>query len=419
MADYIPMEFGIRQKLHQGAGSIQALSSIIEREGWRRVLLVAGPGQYARGAAEPVEAQIRAAGAELAVFTKVQPNPESADIDGEGLALVREFRPDVVVGFGGGSTLDTAKGLVIVSGTDHSVNDFTIDKLFPGSPVGHDTLPMVAIPTTAGTGSEVCKNAVITDTNGVKLVLAHDAILPKYAIMDPDFLASLPFAVAAATSMDALVQALETLTNRRANDFTRTQSLRALALIGANIRAFVANPADPDAAQGMSLGCMYAGFSLGLAGIGQDHVITHPMSEAPYHMAHGDACGMVLPAVIEYNGLNCKELYRQAYAALSGRDVDVSDFEVDDFVEWAIQLNCDLHIAGDRSFEDWGFNNGEALDRMLQHPIIQMAVAINGGSGVSEYPRRTGIEDYRDIIRRVNVYSKEQALRAAVRVEIL
>ena len=134
---------------------------------------------------------------------------------------------------------------------------------------------------------------MICDKNGFKLVPMHDAILPTYALMDPDLLAGLPTGVAAATAVDAFTHALESYTNMNANDFTELFSLRALELIGEAIRPFVANPAVEKWANMMSLGSMYAGFSLGIASIGQDHVITHPMSEEPFHMPHGDACGMV------------------------------------------------------------------------------------------------------------------------------
>lgn len=201
--------------------------------------------------------------------------------------------------------MDTAKGVAIVGETDHGVMDFM--GWPPAKPLPHKTYPIIAVPSTAGTGSEVCRNAVICDQKGFKLVPMHDSILPAYAVMDPHLLAGLPFAVAAATAVDAFTHGLESYTNMNANDFTELFSLHSLELIGEAIRPFVANPAVTKWANMMSLGCMYSGFSLGIASIGQDHVITHPMSEEPFHMPHGDACGMVLPAVIEWNGQGCKE----------------------------------------------------------------------------------------------------------------
>ena len=416
MARFVNPDFGIRQHIHQGAGCISKLTEIIAREKWKRVLLISGPSLRRSGASKPVGDAIRQSGADFEVFSNIRPNPEAATIDREAVPAALAFKADALIAFGGGSTLDTAKGVAIVGDSGKGVMEFTIDKIGTNVQFEHKTLPMVAIPTTAGTGSEVCKNAVISDEAGLKLVLAHESILPAYALLDTDVLKTLPFGVAAATAMDAFVQALETLTNRNANDFTRTQSLRSLELVGKSIRAFVADPADPVAANDMSLACMYAGFSLGLAGIGQDHVITHPMSEEPFHIAHGDACAMVLPAVIEYNGLACKELYRKAYNALTSKRVPANKFEVQYLIDWVVALNADLHVAGDKSFAEWGFNE-ETLQLMLDHPIVRYAAQINSLADATEYPRVTSIEDYRAIILRTAVYSEAQAARAKLKTE--
>ena len=403
------LEFGIRQRLFQGAGCIEQLTSILENEGWKRAMLVVDPFLYKAGLITPIEELIKSAGTEYIVFSNVRPNPEVETIEKEAVPAFKEFGAEVVIAIGGGSTMDTAKGVVLVGDSDHKVMDFTIDKIKHDEKFSHKMPSMIAIPTTAGTGSDVCINAVICDETGLKLVPSHDSILPQYALMDPDLLAGMPFSVAAATSVDAFVHALETLTNRNANDFTRTFSLRSLELVGESIRPFVSDPSNPVYADKMSLACMYAGFSLGLASIGQDHVITHPMSEEPFHMPHGDACGMALPPVIEWNGLACKDLYRQAYNALTKENLDDTEFEVDMLIDWVLQLNADLHIAKDMTFEEWGYNDNEVLELMLEHPILKFAMQVNGPTGQTEYPRTTNRDDFAYIIKRMNIYSKVQA----------
>ena len=355
------LQFGIRQRLYQGSGCISVIPQILEMEGWNRVMLVADPGLYGAGVIQPIEDMLKAAeGIEYILFTNVRPNPEAATIEDEAIPAARSFGAQVLIAVGGGSTMDTAKGVAIVGDTDAHVMDF--NSYPPSKPLPHKTYPIIAVPSTAGTGSEVCRNAVICDRNGFKLVPMHDAILPVYALMDPDLLAGLPYRVAAATALDAFTHALESYTNMNANDFTELFSLHALELIGEAIRPFVANPAEDKWANMMSLGSMYAGFSLGIASIGQDHVITHPMSEEPFHMPHGDACGMVLPAVIEWNGMGCKEKYRRAYNAITKKNVSEGDFEVQMLIDWVMDLNADLHIAGDQDFEEWGYNDGEVLE---------------------------------------------------------
>lgn len=409
------LQFGLEQKYYQGSGCIKALPSILEAEGWKRVMLVADPGLYKAGVVDPIEQLIREAeGVEYFVFTDLVPNPEAKTIDEKATPAYQEFQADVMVAVGGGSTMDTCKGVAISgdSGKSCVSPEFLIGGNDPHKAFPHKTYPMIAIPTTAGTGSDVCRNAVICNYEGEKVVPSHDCILPKYSLMDPDLLAGLPFQVAAATSIDTLTHALETYTNNRANDFTELFSLRSLELVGESIREFVADPANDTAADKMSKACMYAGFSLGIASIGQDHVITHPMSEEPFHMPHGDACGMVLPAVIEYNGMGCKEKYRRAYNALTGKLVAKEAFTVQMLIDWVVDLNCDFHVAQDKTFEEWGYNDHEVLDLMMRHPIVRYGIENNKRSAACEYPRVTTEKDYRNIIRRVNEYSKIQAARA-------
>jgi len=403
------MEFGLRQHIYQGAGCVSTIKDILARENWTRVLLVCGPTLYKSGAVKHIENHIKESGAQVEAFTNIRPNPEAETIDNEGVKLALKFKPDVIVACGGGSTLDTAKGIAIVGDSGKPVLDFIIPKFPPGTKATHNTLPMVAIPTTAGTGSEVCKNAVISDKDGLKLVIAHDAIVPKYALLDPDLLKTMPASVAAATTMDAFVQALETYTNRNANDFTRTQSLRALELVGKYIRAYVANPADEEAANGISLACMYAGFSLGYAGIGQVHILSHPLGEAPFDIAHGDACAMLLPAVIEFNGLACKELYRAAYNALTGEHLTSAEFEVQYLIDWVVELNSDIHVCRDKSFSDYGYVEKEHLEMIMQHPIVSGALARNGTADSTEFPRHTSADDMRYLVKRTAIYSQAQA----------
>jgi alcohol dehydrogenase class IV len=397
------LQFGVRQKIYQGSGCVSVIPRILETEGWTRVMLIADPNLYAAGVIKPIEDMLKdAQGVKYTLFTNIRPNPEALTIEAEAIPLAHKFDADVLIAVGGGSTIDTAKGVALVGKTDHGVMDFM--GWPPDKPLPHITYPIVAVPSTAGTGSEVCRNAVICDKNGYKLVPMHESILPVYALMDPDLLAGLPFAVAAATAMDAFTHALESYTNMNANDFTELFSLHALELIGEAIRPFVANPAVTRWANMMSLGCMYAGFSLGIASIGQDHVITHPMSEDPLHMPHGDACGIVLPAVIEWNAPGCKEKYRKAYNAITKKNISEGDFEVQMLIDWVVDLCKDLHIANGKTFEEWGYNGSDVLELMLKHPIFNNKDKIPNEQ--CAYPRVTKMKDFAYLIERTNEYSK-------------
>lgn len=396
------LQFGILQRIYQGSGCIQMIPNILETEGWSRVMIIADPGLHKAGLVQPVEDLLKGAGIEYLVFDHVRPNPETITIDGEAIPQFREFKGDVMIAIGGGSTMDTAKGVALVGDSGKKVMDFI--GIPPQVPLKHKTYPIIAIPTTAGTGSDVCRNAVICDEKGFKLVPSHDCILPRYAILDPDLLASQPFKVAAATAFDALTHALESYTNMNANDFTELFSLHALELVGESIRSYVANPAVDEYAQKMSLACMYAGFSLGIASIGQDHVLTHPMGEEPTHMTHGDACAMALPAVIEWNGLGCREKYRKAYNALSRKNVSEGDFEVKMLIDWIIRLIRDLKLFDLKSFEEFGYNGGDVKTEMLRHPILANKDRIANPD--CAYPRVTRLKDFGDLLDRTSYWAK-------------
>lgn len=126
-------------------------------------------------------------------------------------------------------------------------------------------------------------------------------------------------------------------------------------------------------------------------------------------MPHGDACGMVLPAVIEWNGMGCKEKYRRAYNAITKKNVSEGDFEVQMLIDWVMDLNADLHIAGDQDFEEWGYNDGEVLELMLKHPIFNNKDKTPNSQ--CAYPRVTRMKDFRYLIQRTNAYSKLQKER--------
>ena len=396
------LQFGIMQRIYQGSGCIQMIPNILETEGWKRVMVIADPGLNKAGLIKPFEELLKNAGVDYVVFDHVRPNPETITIDGEAIPLYHEFKADVMLAVGGGSTMDTAKGVAIVGDSGKKVMDFI--GIPPQVPLKHKTYPIIAVPSTAGTGSDVCRNAVICDEQGYKLVPSHDCILPAYAVLDPDILASQPPKVAAPTAFDALTHALESYTNMNANDFTELFSLHSLELIGESIRPYVANPVVDEYANKMSLACMYAGFSLGIASIGQDHVLTHPMGEEPTHMTHGDACAMALPAVIEWNGLGCKEKYRKAYNALSKKNVSVGDFEVKMLIDWIIELIRDLQLFDLKDFEEFGYNSGDVKTEMLKHPILAKKDQIANAD--CAYPRVPRIRDFGYLLDRTNYWSK-------------
>lgn len=351
-------------KIYQGSGSISVIPEILELEGWKRVMVVADPGVVKFGSIKPVEEMLKNAGIEYCLFTNIEPNPLAETIEKEAIPMYKEFKADVMIAIGGGSTLDSAKGIAIVGESDLSIKEAS-NSVMPDQKMPYKTFPIIAIPTTCGTGSEVIRNAVISEPDGHKMVPMQNCILPDYAIEDPDLLASLPPQVAAATAMDALVQAVEAYVSLAANDFSETMSLRAIELIGQCIRPYYNNRSIKKWANMMSLGCMYAGIAWNTSFIAQIHGSNHPITEL-LHIPHGEACAILFPVFAEWNAFVCKDKFFKVYNLLCPEHpAERSQFEVKMLVDEIIQLNRDLNIMNGKTMADYGCTE-ETIDKMME-----------------------------------------------------
>ena len=390
--------FGVKQNIYQGSGVISMIPRILANEGWKRVMIVADPGVEKAGLIKPFEKILKDKGVEYCIFNNIRPNPEAVTIDNEAVPMFKKFKGDVLLAIGGGSTMDTAKGVAIVGESGMSIMDVpmapdilmamieTKEKIIP--PLAHKTYPMIAVPTTCGTGSETCKNAVISDKDENKLVPMHDSILPKYAVCDPDLLATLPPSVAATTGMDALVQAIEGYVSLGASDFSEIFALRAVELIGQAIRPYYANRANPKWANMMSLGCIYQGISWDHAGPAQNHGTNHPITTY-LHIAHGDTCAILLPPFIEWNGLACKDKFHKVYNLMFPDKAVEKGFEVQMLVDETIKLNYDLNIMDRKTMADYGAEL-KTIDLILEDFF-----------NLPSYPRTTTREDWKKIMIKV------------------
>jgi len=348
--------FGMKQTVYQGSGCIAKIPEILEAEGWKRVLLVVDPGVLKVGSADSIIKLLdEADGVEYKIFSKIEPNPLQVDIEEVGIPMFKEMNAQVLLAVGGGSTMDSAKGIALVGESDMSVSEASAKAydVNPYYPTPWVTYPMIAAPTTCGTGSEVIRNAVISEPNGHKMVPMHDCILPKYAIEDPDLLATLPPHVAAATAMDALVQAVESYVSLAATDFSEMMSLRAIEHIGPHIVPYYHNPAIPEHADHISKGAMYAGFAWNNSFVAQIHGCNHPITEV-LHISHGDACAILFPWFVEFNGAVCKDKFHKVYNLMYPDEaVCRCEFEPQMLVDKLIQLNRDLNILNGKTMGDY------------------------------------------------------------------
>jgi alcohol dehydrogenase class IV len=393
---------GMKQYIYNGSGSISMIPEICNMEGWKRILLVIDPGVLKAGSADGIINIVEEAGFDYEIFSEIKPNPLQEDIEKIGLPLYRKLNADVMIAIGGGSAMDSAKGIAMIGDTDLTIKE-AHDKLYeisPFAPCPWETYPIIAIPTTAGTGSEVMRNAVISEPNGHKLVPMHDCITPAYAIEDPDLLATLPTHVAAATAMDALVQAIESYVSRAATDFSALCGLHAIELIGPNILQFVRNPADKEVADLISRGSMFSGFSWNGSFVGQIHACNHPITEI-LNISHGDSCAILLPWFVEWNGENSKHKFWKVHNAMyPNAQVGFEEFEIQALVEKLKKLNYDLNILDNLTMDTYvkvrGIADGctdETCDLIIDSQFIPDLYA---------YPRRTSLDDMKKALKDVN-----------------
>jgi alcohol dehydrogenase len=274
------------------------------------VLLVTDPGVRAAGLVAPVEGALTDAGIAVAVFDQVQPNPRDIDCLA-GADLIRSGGQRLLVAVGGGSAIDTAKCIGLLrtnGGHPRDWEDF--------GALTRDPLPVIAIPTTAGTGSEVSPSAVITDTARKKKMNLFDMRnCPRIALVDPDLTLSCPAPVTAAAGMDALSHAVDSLHCRLATPASDALALEGARLVARYIRRAVAEPSDIEARCGMAQGSLTAGLAVGLTDVSGAHALAEAMGGL-YGHPHGYCCAVSMPAIMDYNLQVSTEKYARLAVAL-------------------------------------------------------------------------------------------------------
>ncbi len=290
-------------KICFGVGCLDTLGDEANKLAPKHAIIITDPGVYKAGLVDPVKKQLSKANLSVDVFYEAEPEPTLPRLN----AIAEELRQnscDLLVGVGGGSSMDTAKGLsVLLTHGGDGANYVGIDKV-PGPGI-----PVFTLPTTAGTGSEVTKIAVFGDPEKeLKLAMVSPYILARLALVDPTLTFGCPPKVTAAAGMDALVHAIECYTSTKANNFTDALALEAMQLIAGNLRAAVKNGADKEARKCMSEGALIAGIAFGNASAAAVHALAYPLGSR-FHVSHGVANGLLLPYVMECNLPACLTKY--------------------------------------------------------------------------------------------------------------
>ena len=301
------------ERLLFGWGSVGKTGEEALRYGTKALIVSGKTSSRASGALDAVCASLKSAGIAVTLFCEVESDPSVHTVT-VGATLARVSGADIVIALGGGSPLDAAKAISVMA--THSGNIVDYEK----TALTRKGIPVIAIPTTAGTGSEVTKFVVITDTDRkVKMLISSPFLIPRVALLDPQLTLSIPPAFTAGPGMDALTHAIEAFQSSLAAPTTDVFALSAIRLIGGNLVKATLNGANVEARTAMLLGQMHAGLAFGNASVALVHAMSRPLG-AHFGIPHGQANAILLPWVMEYNRPACPEKFVRIAEAL-GCDV--------------------------------------------------------------------------------------------------
>ena len=374
--------FSVSQNITVGKGSLAKLPEIAKKSGGSHAFLMSGPHLAKMGLVEKAANSLKSAGIAVDTFTDIEGNPSVETVD-KATAAFKEAGADFIVAFGGGSPMDVAKAVGVTAKYGGSITEYEGAHKVPG-PI----IPLIAIPTTAGTGSEVTAFSVITDhSRDYKLTVFSYEILPAYAILDAELLTTAPASVAAACGIDAFIHAEEAYISTAASPFSDAMAEKAMSLIGKNIRRFVANRGDIEAAESMLVGSLFAGIAFSFARLGNVHAMSHPVS-AFFDVPHGVANAVLLPVIAEYNALADHGRYLTIYNDISPVPAYEEEFEPMMLVDAIRELCGEIGIPANLTE---AINNasktGPVSAEEIENKIEAMAVDAMKSGNIAVNPR--------------------------------
>jgi alcohol dehydrogenase len=369
-----------RTRLVFGEGSVDRLGELARDLGAKKVLMVTDPGIVAAGHADRAKRSLMAASLSVEVFDKAKENPTIKCVE-DCLAVARAGRIDFIVGLGGGSSMDTAKGCNFLLTNGGRMQDYW--------GVGKATkpmLPLIAVPTTAGTGSECQSAALIVDeATHQKMACLDEKAAARIAILDPALTVSQPAGVTACTGLDAIAHAVETAVSKKRNAVSSMYSREAFKLCMTSLPEVLLNPKDVAARGRMLLGAALAGLAIENSMLGAAHSAANPLT-AHYGIAHGQAVGMMLPAVVRFNGA-CEEAQKDYRELASGAHISGEGHDSHEIVEaLAERLEMLLGLAGVPGSLKQCEVKRESIPMMAEEAARQWTAAFN--------PRAAGKEEF-------------------------
>ena len=373
--------FEMPTRVEFGRGLAASVGETARALGGRRVLLVTDPGVRAAGLVDPIVGSLEAAGSAVVLFDRVQPNPRDARCL-EGADLARAEGIDVFVGVGGGSAIDTAKCIAVLMTNAGHPRDWE-----GFGALEHDPLPVIAVPTTAGTGSEVSPSAIITDTaRRKKMNLFDPRICPRAALVDPNLTFSAPPALTAATGMDALSHAVDSLHCRLATPASDAMALEGARLVALYLERAVADGSDVEARCGMAQASLVAGLAVAVTDVSGCHCLAESIG-AVYDHPHGVCCAVTMPAIMDFNlAVSAAKYARLAHAFGIARDGVPVEEAARAAVDYVRRLNERLAMPP----------LGGLVDESDLELLAEKAAA---NTSAPSNPRSAGAAEFRDMFR--------------------
>lgn len=308
--------FVLNETSYHGAGAIKEIATEVKGRGFKKAFVCSDPDLIKFGVTKKVTDVLDNADIDYEIYSEIKPNPTIENVK-TGVAAFKASGADCIIAIGGGSSMDTAKAIgIIIKNPDFA----DVRSLEGVAPTTNKCVPIIAVPTTAGTAAEVTINCVITDTEkNRKMVCVDPKDIPVVAVVDPDMMSSMPKGLTAATGMDALTHAIEGYITAGAWELSDMFHLKAIEIISNSLRGAVEN--TPQGREGMALGQYVAGMGFSNVGLGIVHSMAHPLG-ALYDTPHGVANAIILPTVMEYNAPATGEKYRNIAKAMGVDGVD-------------------------------------------------------------------------------------------------
>ena len=335
--------FVLNETLYHGAGAVKAVAEEITARGFKKAFVASDPDLIKFGVSKKVTDVLDDAGIAYEMFSEIKPNPTIQNVQ-SGVEAFKASGADCIVAIGGGSSMDTAKAIGIIIKNPEFADVRSLEGV---APTKNKCVPIIAVPTTAGTAAEVTINYVITDAEkNRKMVCVDVHDIPVVAVVDPDMMSSMPKGLTAATGMDALTHAIEGYITKGAWAMSDMFHLKAIEIISKSLRGAVEN--TPEGREGMALGQYVAGMGFSNVGLGIVHSMAHPLG-ALYDTPHGVANAIILPTVMEYNAPATGEKYRDIAKAMGVEGTE--NMSVDEYRKAAVdavrQLAKDVGIPAD------------------------------------------------------------------------